>query len=134
MNEDISHEKLDRESCAPEKSSQVENVADENISAQDSSGEKNEESDGVHEIIDDVSIETKKNNNDNDILDETNVGIDVKVENIVNMGIGKILEAFEHKLAYDRTKQEQIDRLHKELVSYRSDFITKTGRPFKYRC
>lgn len=44
-------------------------------------------------------------------------------------GIAQILEAFEKKLAYDNTKQQQIDRLHAELQKYRADLIAKTNRP-----
>lgn len=43
--------------------------------------------------------------------------------------IDKILNVFEQKLAYDATKQQQIDRLHAEVQQYRTDLIAKTNRP-----
>ncbi len=40
-----------------------------------------------------------------------------------------ILEAFEAKLAYDATKQQQVDRLHEELQQHRSNLVEKAARP-----
>jgi len=43
---------------------------------------------------------------------------------------GSRLQAmFEHKLAYDETKQQQIDSLHIELQQHRADLLEKTNRP-----
>ena len=43
---------------------------------------------------------------------------------------GLALQAmFEHKLAYDVTKQQQIDSLHIELQQHRADLLEKTNRP-----
>ena len=51
------------------------------------------------------------------------------IERSVSMGANQILEAFESKLAYDKTKQNQIDKIHSELQSYKTDLIAKTNRP-----
>lgn len=47
----------------------------------------------------------------------------------IDDGVDGILAAFEAKLAYDATKQAQIDRLHEELLQHRSDLIARTARP-----
>ena len=44
-------------------------------------------------------------------------------------GFSQVLNAFEQKIAFDATKQQQIDRLHAELQTYRTDLIAKTNRP-----
>jgi molecular chaperone GrpE len=41
----------------------------------------------------------------------------------------RILEAFEQKLAFDETKEKQIDRLHGELQGYRTDLVGRTVKP-----
>jgi molecular chaperone GrpE len=41
----------------------------------------------------------------------------------------RILDAFEQKLAFDASKEKQIDRLHEELQGYRSDLVAKCVRP-----
>lgn len=41
----------------------------------------------------------------------------------------QLMIRFEDKLAYDQTKQEQIDKLHEELQKYRVDLLAKTCRP-----
>jgi len=50
-------------------------------------------------------------------------------EKLLKSGFDKILHSFEQKLAYDITKQQQIDSLHSELQKYRTDLIVKTNRP-----
>jgi molecular chaperone GrpE (heat shock protein) len=40
-----------------------------------------------------------------------------------------VAELFADKLAYDLSKQHQIDRLHQELQQYKTDLIAKTSRP-----
>lgn len=50
-------------------------------------------------------------------------------EKLLKSGFDKILHSFEQKLAYDITKQQQIDLLHSELQKYRTDLIAKTNRP-----
>ncbi len=52
------------------------------------------------------------------------------IDTAVETGIKQILDAFEHKLAYDETKQRQIDRMHEELQKYRADLVAKAARPF----
>lgn len=47
----------------------------------------------------------------------------------IDEGVDRILAAFEAKLAYDATKQVQIDRLHEELLQHRNDLATRTARP-----
>lgn len=44
-------------------------------------------------------------------------------------GLGTLLQAFEAKLAYDQSKQVQIDRLHDELQQHRGDLVARTVRP-----
>ncbi|MFT4927344.1 MAG: molecular chaperone GrpE [Phenylobacterium sp.] len=41
----------------------------------------------------------------------------------------KLFACFADKLAYDASKQLQIDRLHGELQQYRADLIARTNRP-----
>jgi molecular chaperone GrpE len=52
-----------------------------------------------------------------------------KFKDLLESSIGQILSAFEQKLAYDATKQKQIDNLHAELQKHRSDLIARTNRP-----
>lgn len=40
-----------------------------------------------------------------------------------------ILDAFERKIAFDATKEKQIDRLHAELQGHRSDLVGRAIRP-----
>jgi len=47
----------------------------------------------------------------------------------VNAGVERILTAFEAKLAYDASKQLQIDRLHEELQQHRGDVVARAARP-----
>ena len=51
------------------------------------------------------------------------------ISEAIDAGVDRVLAAFEAKLAYDATKQIQIDRLHEELQQYRKDLITRTVRP-----
>lgn len=51
------------------------------------------------------------------------------LEAVIEDGVGRILEVFEHKLAYDTSKQLQIDRLHDELQQHRSDLLARATRP-----
>jgi hypothetical protein len=41
----------------------------------------------------------------------------------------RLIDAFERKVAFDQFKERQIDRLHDELQSYKSDLLKKTTRP-----
>lgn len=43
--------------------------------------------------------------------------------------VNQLQESFDNKLAYDATKQQQIDKLHHELVEHRQDMVAKTKRP-----
>ena len=54
---------------------------------------------------------------------------DQHFEQKLESGISQILNAFEQKIAFDASKQQQIDRLHAELQEYRTDLIAKTNRP-----
>lgn len=51
------------------------------------------------------------------------------VEKTMKAEVCNVLEAFQSKLAYDATKQLQIDRLHEELQEYRRDLVMRTTRP-----
>ncbi len=44
-------------------------------------------------------------------------------------GFADLLRAFEDKLAYDRGKERQIDRLHAELQEHKRDLVAKIKRP-----
>ena len=59
---------------------------------------------------------------------ETHVAVSLLTEKL-EAGVAQILEIFEQKLAYDNTKQQQIDRLHAELQEHRADLIARTNRP-----
>lgn len=50
-------------------------------------------------------------------------------EDLLKSNTAQILNAFEQKLAYDATKQKQIDSLHAELQKHRTDLIARTNRP-----
>ena len=50
-------------------------------------------------------------------------------EDLLESSTAQILNAFEQKLAYDATKQKQIDSLHAELQNHRTDLIARTNRP-----
>lgn len=55
-----------------------------------------------------------------------------KVEQLqqsVELSVEQIQTSFNDKLAYDATKQQQIDVLHQELVEHRQNLIAKTIRP-----
>lgn len=51
------------------------------------------------------------------------------LERLVNEGVQRVLESFDAKLAYDATKQQQIDTLHEELQQHRSDLLARATRP-----
>ena len=51
------------------------------------------------------------------------------IEALIEARIGRVLEVFENKLAYDRSKEVQVDRLHEELQQHRSDLVARTIRP-----
>ncbi len=44
-------------------------------------------------------------------------------------GFERLLGAFQDKLAYDKTKDEQVARLHKELQDYKRDLVARTADP-----
>ena len=48
----------------------------------------------------------------------------------VAAGVDRILQAFDEKLRYDKSKQQIIDRLHDELVGHRADLVAQAARPF----
>ena len=52
-----------------------------------------------------------------------------RVEAVIQAGVESILKAFDAKLAYDASKQVQVDRLHEELQQHRSDLVTRAARP-----
>jgi len=53
-----------------------------------------------------------------------------EIKRLLDEKVGQILSSFEQKLAYDSTKQQQIDRLHGELQKHSSDLIAKTSMPY----
>ena len=52
-----------------------------------------------------------------------------RIEFVVASEIERLLRAFNDKLAYDETKQLQIERLHKELKDHQSDLLARTALP-----
>jgi len=51
-------------------------------------------------------------------------------DDLLNDKMDKLLNLFEHKLALDSFKEQQIDKLHSELQEYKSNLIAKINRPF----
>ena len=51
------------------------------------------------------------------------------IKEIIESGNKQILEEFNGKIAYDDTKQQQIDQLFDELQKYRNNFFSKATRP-----
>jgi molecular chaperone GrpE (heat shock protein) len=51
------------------------------------------------------------------------------LEAVINGSVERILDAFERKLAYDATKQVQVDRLHAELQEHRAGLVNRVARP-----
>ncbi len=47
----------------------------------------------------------------------------------ITSGFADVLRAFEDKIAYDHTKERQIDRLHAELQEHKRDLLAKIKRP-----
>lgn len=59
-------------------------------------------------------------------------GIDLitaRVQAVVQAETERILGAFEHKLAYDATKQRQVDALHEEVQRHRAGLVARANRP-----
>lgn len=53
----------------------------------------------------------------------------LSVDATIRGGVEEILQAFERKIAYDQTKQLQVDRLHEELQGHRSNLAASVARP-----
>jgi len=47
----------------------------------------------------------------------------------LNEGFERVLQTFQDKLAYDRTKDEQVARLHDELQEHKKDLLARTALP-----
>lgn len=71
-----------------------------------------------------VTSSTEGMTND-DLADQRYRSLKTEIE----AGVSRILEVFESKLAYDASKQLQIDRLHEELQQHRSDLAARAARP-----
>lgn len=56
-------------------------------------------------------------------------GVFEKIEHGISSEIKKVLDVFEKKLAYDSSKQLQIDRLHEELQKHKGDYLLLATRP-----
>ena len=56
-------------------------------------------------------------------------GVPAHLEKTIDAAVDRILEAFERKLAYDASKQLQVDRLHAELQEHRAGFASRAARP-----
>ncbi|GEM_PF-1885461 len=63
-------------------------------------------------------------------INETIIAAVDSHKKIVDECFGKLLEAFEEKLKYDRFKEDQISRLHEELQSYKNDILSRITRPY----
>jgi len=53
-----------------------------------------------------------------------------RLEDSLASGLESLHEAFKSKLAYDRHKDQQIDRLHDELQEHKKDLLARTIRPW----
>jgi molecular chaperone GrpE (heat shock protein) len=53
----------------------------------------------------------------------------MRVESAIEAGVERVLDAFERKLAYDASKQLQVDRLHAELQEHRAGLVNRAARP-----
>lgn len=53
-----------------------------------------------------------------------------RLEEALASGLASLREVFEGKLAYDRHKDQQIDRLHDELQEHKKDLLARTTRPW----
>lgn len=51
------------------------------------------------------------------------------LEELVSRGFQQLGRRFDDRLAYDATKERQIDRLHEELQGHKRDLLAKTRRP-----
>lgn len=51
------------------------------------------------------------------------------VEDRIERGFQRVLDAFERKLAFDQHKESQIDRMHEELQRHRSSLLAQAMRP-----
>lgn len=66
------------------------------------------------------------------LVGEASVTVDEELARLnatLKEGLGILLQTFESKLAYDQSKQVQIDRLHDELQQHRGDLVARTVRP-----
>lgn len=52
-----------------------------------------------------------------------------RVEKAIEAAVERVLDAFERKLAYDTSKQLQVDRLHAELQEHRAGLALRAARP-----
>jgi len=84
---------------------------------------------GEEELIQYESIDTEKDKNIAPIKEYANEVLLKSMETIANESINKVLDVFERKIAYDESKEKQIDNLHSELQEYKRDLIAKTNRP-----
>jgi molecular chaperone GrpE (heat shock protein) len=74
-----------------------------------------------------VSIETTPSA-DNQGAHEVEARLE-RLEASIATGFDRVLKSFEHKLAFDQFKEEQISRLHDELQEYKAGLVIKTVRP-----
>lgn len=51
------------------------------------------------------------------------------LEDRIERGFQRVLDAFERKLAFDQHKESQIDRMHEELQRHRSSLLAQAMRP-----
>ena len=52
-----------------------------------------------------------------------------RIDDTIGSAIDRVLEAFDNKLAYDASKQRQVDLLHEELQQHRTGLVARTVRP-----
>ena len=74
------------------------------------------------------NVTTDKRGDEHRVLDASVAERLGAIEARVDTGIDRVLEVFRHKLAYDRSKDLQVDRLHEELQQHRADFVGKAIR------
>lgn len=129
VDEELNDQDL-KDSLSPD---QIENLA----SAEEENSDLLEVIDNEEVLSDEVVVDEKREE-DADITLESESELNMQENNSVSKDelidileekITEVLNAFEHKLAYDTTKDKQIDRLHDELQHYKRDLIAKTNRP-----
>lgn len=80
--------------------------------------------------------DTEESESEDAIAEEVESGTPDVSEALAGLGqelsesMGRMLKAFDDKLAYDGVKDDQISRLHEELQEYKRDLLGRVTRPY----